>query len=202
MANGLVVVDVQNDFCEGGALPVEGGREVAWAISDYIRKRGFFYKKLVATKDWHTAGSDNGGHFAENPDFVDTWPAHCVANTDGAAFAGGLSPRMFHDVFLKGQQEPAYSGFQGKSMYNNTSTLAGYMGIYNVDKLTVVGIASTHCVKQTVLDALRIGFEVEVIEDLTVGVDIGGTGQMHRDAIAEMEAAGASICTRRPLVRL
>lgn len=201
MATALIVVDVQRDFCEGGSLPVAGGLEVARKIDTYIHDRGFFFKKILATKEAHKKGSTNGGHFSEKPDYIDTWPAHCVVNTPGAEFAGGLSPRQFHDIFEKGIDEPAYSGFQGKSMYNKTSTLKGYLGLYGIRSITVVGIASTHCVKATVLDALRYGLEVEVIEDLTVGVDVDGTGDAHRAAIEEMRAAGAKICMNPVRVR-
>ncbi len=193
MYNGLVVVDVQKDFVEGGSLAVEGGLAVAHGIHDYIQLRKGNYRKIVATKDWHNREGDNGGHFHASPDFVDTWPDHCVAGTGGAEFAGNLHGLLFDDVFHKGWNAPAYSGFEALSVRNNTTSLGAYLQVYGVYHIDVVGIASTHCVKATVLDALDRGFDVSVLSDLTVGVNVDGTGQAHLDALDEMRAAGAEI---------
>lgn len=186
MATALLVIDVQKDFVEGGSLAVPGGNEVAQRIDEHIRKRGVLYKKIVATKDWHNREGDNGHHFSATPDYVDTWPAHCIASSTGAEFAH-LDPRRFHDIFHKGWNEPAYSGFQGVSVYNRTSTLGGYLGIYGIDHVEVAGIATDYCVKATVLDALNLGYKVTVLADLTAAV---GDKQA---ALDEMESAGAQI---------
>jgi nicotinamidase/pyrazinamidase len=116
MSKALVVVDVQGDFVEGGSLAVEGGLRVAGSIHSLITGGGRRdYKKVVATKDWHNPQTNNGGHFHASPDYVDSWPAHCIANTDGARFANGLDAIHFDDEFHKGWDAPAYSGFQGRS---------------------------------------------------------------------------------------
>lgn len=191
MPKALVVVDVQNDFCEGGSLAVEGGHDLAVRLHEMLKDgRPVDYKKVVATKDWHNPANDNGGHFHATPDFSDSWPGHCIANSTGAEFGGGLQGYYFDDVFHKGWNEPAYSGFQGKSVRNMTSTLGGYLGIYGIDTVVVVGIASTHCVMQTVKDALDRGYRVEVPSVLSVGV---GGPEAHAKALKEMEALGAVV---------
>ncbi len=112
MAKALIVVDVQNDFCEGGSLAVSGGAGVATAISDYLAKQGSQYAHIVATRDRHI---DPGDHFSDNPDFVDSWPPHCVAGTPGAEFHPNLVTGPIEAVFDKGAYEAAYSGFEGKT---------------------------------------------------------------------------------------
>lgn len=192
MSRALIVVDVQKDFVEGGSLAVEGGLEVASKIHELITnvEAKKFYHKIIATKDWHNPLSNNGHHFSESPDFVDTWPAHCMANTDGAQFANGLDALHFDDEFHKGWDEPAYSGFQGTSARNFTTSLQSYLTAYEIVNVDVCGIASTHCVKETVFDALARGYNVRVLSQLSVGV---GGQDAHQRALAEMEEAGAVI---------
>lgn len=188
MSKALVVIDVQRDFVEGGSLAVEGGLAVAHGIHDLITgiTRGQ-YKKVVATKDWHNPQSDNNHHFAEEPDFVDTWPAHCMANTDGAMYANGLDALHFDDEFHKGWDQPAYSGFQGISARNHTTSLHSYLSAYGMSEIDVVGIATDYCVKATVLDALDRGYVVRVYSDLTAAVGD------QTAALAELAEAGAII---------
>lgn len=194
MSRGLVVVDVQNDFCEGGSLAVAGGLQVARNVHDLIQSiPGQAYKKRYATKDWHNPAGHNGGHFHDTPDFVDTWPVHCLASGAGSDLAGNLDGLLFDDVLHKGWDVPAYSGFEAVSASNGVTTLNGALQVYGISEIDVCGIASTHCVKATVLDALDLGYIVRVLSDLTVGVDVDGTGQAHRNALAEMAAAGAII---------
>lgn len=199
MSRALVVVDVQKDFVESGSLAVEGGLEVAHKIHELITGTGKKdYKRIVATKDWHNPLTDNGGHFHTDsgamfdtgPDYLDTWPAHCAANTDGAQFANGLDAIHFDDEFHKGWDAPAYSGFEGISARNSTTSLHSYLAAYGLSEIDVCGIASTHCVKATVLDALARKYVVRVLSSLTVGV---GGEKEHLLALAEMEAAGAEI---------
>lgn len=192
MTRALVVVDAQKDFVEGGSLAVEGGLEVAQNIHALMldEKTKRYYKRIVATKDWHNREGDNGGHFHNSPDYADTWPGHCVAGTTGAEFAGGLSGLDFDDIFHKGWNEPAYSGFQGISSRNMTTSLDSYLKTYGVEEIHVCGIASTHCVKATVLDALDKGYTVKVLSQLTAGV---GGYENHQRALKEMEVAGATI---------
>src|ERR671912_329525 len=112
MTRALLVVDVQNDFCEGGSLAVAGGTAVAAAITEHVRTAGGDYAHVVATRDHHV---DPGGHFAEQPDFLETWPPHCVAGTDGAELHPRLDREPIEAVFDKGERAAAYSGFEGRS---------------------------------------------------------------------------------------
>ncbi|SHG39762.1 isochorismatase family protein [Streptoalloteichus hindustanus] len=163
MARALIVVDVQNDFCEGGSLPVAGGAEVAAAISRHLAENR--YERVAATRDYHV---DPGAHFSAEPDFVDTWPPHCVVGTPGAEFHANLDTGQFDAVFSKGARSAAYSGFEGVD--ENGTGLADWLRAHDVDSVDVVGIATDHCVRATALDAVREGFATTVLLDLTAGV--------------------------------
>ncbi|MCP3798306.1 isochorismatase family protein [Allokutzneria sp. A3M-2-11 16] len=163
MTRALIVVDVQNDFCEGGSLAVNGGAAVAAAISQHITANA--YDHVVATRDYHV---DPGDHFSENPDYVDSWPVHCVAGTAGASFHPELDITRVEAVFSKGAYSAAYSGFEGADAVGRT--LADWLRERNVDAVDVVGIATDHCVRATALDAAREGFSVTVLLGLTAGV--------------------------------
>jgi nicotinamidase/pyrazinamidase len=162
MSRALVVVDVQNDFCEGGSLAVAGGEAVARAISAHAAGAG--YDHVVATRDHHV---DPGGHFAEQPDFLDTWPAHCVVGTPGVELHPLLDRRPIEAVFDKGEYAAAYSGFEGSS---DGVRLADWLRGHDVEDVDVVGIATDHCVRATALDAVAAGFRTRVLLDLTAGV--------------------------------
>lgn len=188
MSKALLVVDTQRDFIEGGSLEVPGGLAVAHGVHDYMLTNDVGYKKKIASKDWHKPGSSNGGHLHDSPDYADTWPGHCFANSPGSDLAANLDGLMFDDVFHKGWDKPAYSAFEGVSVRNRTSTPAGYLGIYGIDDIDVCGIASTHCVLATVLDGIKRGFNVRVLGNLTAGV---GGEEKHLLALDQMVAAGA-----------
>jgi nicotinamidase/pyrazinamidase len=164
MTRALIVVDVQNDFCEGGALAVEGGNAVAERIADYL-ERDHGYATVVATRDWHV---DPGRHFAQEPDFVKTWPVHCRADTPGAAFHEALEGARFDEVFSKGQYDDGYSGFDGAD--SRTRPLSAYLRALDVSDVDVVGIATDHCVRATALDAAHLGWRTRVLTDLVEGV--------------------------------
>lgn len=186
----LIVVDVQNDFVEGGSLAVSGGRAVAASISDHLAKRADRYALVVATRDWHDAGSTNGGHFhdqGEDPDYVDTWPAHCVSGTDGSDYAEELDLEPIDVHVRKGMGEPAYSGFQGVA--DDGRSLAQVLTDAGITEVDIVGIATDYCVRATALDARAEGLDVTVIPDLTAAV----ATQSRQTAIAEMEAAGVNM---------
>jgi nicotinamidase/pyrazinamidase len=190
MANALIVVDVQNDFCEGGSLPVAGGARVASDIADLLHARtaglpgAASWDHVVATKDHHV---NPGAHFSADPDYRDSWPAHCVVGTDGEAFHPNLDPEPFEAIFTKGEHAAAYSGFEGRSL--DGVALADWLRERRVTTVDVCGIATDHCVRATALDAVREGFAVTVLADLTVGVASESTAA----AIEEMRAAGVTI---------
>lgn len=194
MTRALIVVDVQNDFCEGGSLAVPGGLRVANLIGDCVRvhkesKSGLF-DYFVATKDFHLPHSDNEGHFSDTPDYAGTWPAHCVQGTDGSLFAPGVSEvaEYFDAIFYKGQGEPAYSGFQGGTQpfpeVPATLGLHDWLRNRGVTGLTICGIATDYCVKATALDAIKLGFlDVRIPARLTVAV---GGDDAKTEAIIEV----------------
>lgn len=173
----LIVVDVQNDFCEGGSLGVTGGAAVAGAITDYLATAG--YQHVVATQDFHI---DPGDHFSDRPDYVSSWPPHCVAASRGAEFHPALDVDRIEAVFRKGAHAAAYSGFEG---VDDTGTpLADWLRQRGVDEVDVVGLATDHCVRQTAEDAVRAGFATRVLLDLTAGVAKESTAAAV-DALAE-----------------
>ncbi|WP_029431447.1 nicotinamidase [Blastococcus sp. URHD0036] len=162
MTRALLVIDVQNDFCEGGSLAVAGGSDVAAAIGEHARSGG--YAHVVATRDHHV---DPGGHFSHSPDFVDSWPAHCVVGTGGVELHPRLDREPIEAVFDKGEYAAAYSGFEARS---DGVPLAEWLRSRAVDSVDVVGIATDHCVRATALDAVAEGFSTRVLLPLTAGV--------------------------------
>lgn len=187
MTRGLLIVDVQNDFTEGGALACSGGGQVARDISEHLRRYGADYACVVASRDWHDAENDNGGHFAETPDFVDSWPVHCVAGTAGAEFHPDLDTEALTAEVRKGQGKPDYSAFQGVD--GEGRLLVDVLRDAAVRDLDVVGIATDHCVRASALEALSLGLNVRVLSDLCAGV----APESSAAALNELEAAGAEI---------
>jgi nicotinamidase/pyrazinamidase len=187
-ATALIVVDVQNDFCEGGSLAVPGGAAVAAAITTHARTHGHDYAHIVATLDWHV---DPGTHFAAEPDYVDTWPAHCVAGTRGAQPHPALETTLVEAWFRKGEHAAAYSGFEGdtESPEGRPTPLATWLREREVSAVDVVGIATDYCVRATALDAAREGLGTRVLIDLTAGVSAETT----RAALDAMRAAGVEV---------
>ncbi|WP_436523251.1 isochorismatase family protein [Actinoplanes sp. HUAS TT8] len=165
MSRALIIVDVQNDFCEGGSLPVAGGAAVAKGISLVLDRAGDRWDHVVATKDYHV---DPGAHFSDHPDFVDTWPTHCVVGSSGADFHPELITDRVEAIFHKGAHQAAYSGFEGRT--EQGETLAGWLRGKGVTDVEVVGIATDHCVRATALDAAAEGFATTVLLELTAGV--------------------------------
>ena len=180
----LIVVDVQNDFCEGGSLAVTGGSAVAAAITAYLAAEGDGYAHVVASRDYHI---DPGDHFSDHPDFARTWPPHCVAGTHGAEFHPDLDTGRLETVFSKGAYAAAYSGFEGAD--ESGTPLADWLRERGVDALDVTGIATDYCVRATALDAAREGFATRVLLHLTVGVDPVTTGE----AVAALRDAGVAL---------
>jgi len=182
MSRVLIVCDVQNDFCEGGSLAVDGGARAATAIAAHLDAKE--YDHVVATRDWHI---DPGDHFSDTPDFVQSWPPHCVVGTAGADFHPALSADRFDAVFHKGQHSAAYSGFEGSSAEG--IPLAAWLAQHGTDTVDICGLTTDYCVRATALDASAAGFRTTVLLDLTAGVSPDST---HR-AIDEMRAAGITL---------
>jgi nicotinamidase/pyrazinamidase len=179
----LIIVDVQNDFCEGGSLAVADGTAVARAISGYLAE-DHDYAHVVATNDYHI---EPGSHFSDHPDYVVSWPAHCVAGTPGAKFHPDLHTALVEAVFRKGAHGAAYSGFEGA---DDTGTpLAGWLRQRGVDQVDVVGIATDYCVRATAISAGRVGLAVRVLLNLTAGVAPESTVK----AIDELTEAGVEL---------
>jgi nicotinamidase/pyrazinamidase len=207
MTRALLIVDVQNDFIEGGALGVDGGTEVARKVGALLADRPGLYTAVYASQDWHNPLPDlNGGHFAadgEAPDFVNTWPVHCVGGTRGASIEHGLAQALSKIAdddripvrqIRKGQGRPDYSAFQGRNVYGN-QLLAWELGQDDVTSLDVVGIATDYCVQASTLHALQLSpvrlREVRVIVDLTAGVAEESTS----GALLAMQEKGARLTT-------
>ncbi|MCK5891974.1 isochorismatase family protein [Aeromicrobium sp.] len=186
MTTALIVVDVQNDFCEGGSLAVAGGAQVAADVAALIESGA--YATVVATRDHHI---DPGSHFSQTPDYVDSWPPHCVVGTPGAELHEPLRADHFAAVFLKGEYEAAYSGFEGHDA--DRATLARWLRDAGVTAVDVVGIATDHCVRATALDAAREGFDVRVVEGLTAAVDPENLDRVRQ----ELTAAGVTVSPSR-----
>ena len=165
MSSALIIVDVQNDFCEGGALAVQGGAAVAEEISTMLAKKERTYDHVVATRDNHI---DPGEHFSDNPDFVRSWPPHCRAGTAGASFHPALHVGPIEEVFSKGQYSDGYSGFEGVA--ESGERLDEWLRARGVRAVDVVGIATDHCVRATSLDASAAGFSTRALLDYTAGV--------------------------------
>ncbi|WAH96620.1 isochorismatase family protein [Arthrobacter sp. MMS18-M83] len=205
MSRALIIVDVQNDFCEGGSLAVEGGAAAAAAISEYLDANHQHFDHIVATQDWHV---DPGSHFSDTPDLVDSWPPHCRAGSKGAELHPDLDAEYIQAYFRKGQYTAAYSGFEGVLAPEDevpTGELASgavpsaefdedalglddWLQSHGVEEVVVVGIATDYCVKATALDAVQAGYSVTVIGELTAGIaeDLGET-------YAELEENGVEL---------
>jgi nicotinamidase/pyrazinamidase len=186
----LVVVDVQNDFCPGGSLAVADGDRVAARISEWIGGSGAGrYELVVATMDWHPRPDRHPDfeHFAVEPDYVDTWPAHCVEGTRGAELHPLLELPEAAVVVRKGQASAAYSGFEGTD--GRGTPLARLLADAGVDAIDVVGLATDYCVRATALDSRALGYDVRVLAPMVAGVAEATT----EAALAELRAAGVEV---------
>jgi nicotinamidase/pyrazinamidase len=177
----LIIVDVQNDFCEGGALAVAGGNQVANDINLYVHNELDKYNAIIFTRDWHNPLPDtNGGHFSDEPDYVDSWPVHCVAGTTGADLHPAIleahdfvTHKVARPVFYKGQGQPHYSGFQGRNHGGEGLALRSWLNWEDIAELDICGIAGDYCVRHTALDAIALGYKVNLLPNLIASV--GGT---------------------------
>ncbi|CRK49167.1 Nicotinamidase [Rhodococcus sp. RD6.2] len=184
-SRALVIVDVQNDFCEGGSLAVTGGAAVAEAVTEYLASPGRpEYAAVVATADRHI---DPGPHFSDNPDYRDSWPPHCVVGTPGTEFHPALDTSAVQEVFGKGNFAAAYSGFEGAS--DDGDSLTDWLQDHGIDAVDIVGIATDHCVRATAMDAVREGFDTRVLLDYTAAV----SPDTVRTALTAMQNAGVTL---------
>jgi nicotinamidase/pyrazinamidase len=179
----LIVVDVQNDFCEGGSLVVAGGTEVARQISSALNADAGHWDHVVATRDYHI---DPGDHFSEQPDYRDSWPPHCIAGTTGAQLHPELARERVAAIFDKGTYSAAYSGFEGIA---GDVPLRDWLRAHHVDYLDIVGIATDHCVRATALDAVRYGFAVTVLLEMTAAV----AAETTKHALMQMRDVGVQL---------
>jgi nicotinamidase/pyrazinamidase len=189
MTRALFIIDVQNDFTEGGALGVAGGAKVAAGVTELLKKHPHRYDVVFASRDWHDAHNDNGGHFALDgaPDYVDSWPVHCVAETPGAEYHPALDTSLIDVHVRKGQGKPAYSIFEGVTETQETVPEAlDRLGVTDID---VVGIATDYCVLASALDGIGSGRSVRVLTDLIAGV----APESSEAALARLDAAGAAL---------
>ena len=191
MSRALFVIDVQNDFTEGGALGVDGGAAVAANVTEYLRADLNRYDHVFASRDWHDPDNDNGGHFATDaaPDFVVTWPKHCMAGTPGAEYHPAIDTSLIDVHVKKGQGVPAYSIFEGTT--DDGRTVPEALDALGVTEVDVVGIATDYCVRASTLDALHAGRTVRVLRDLIAGVAPTSSDA----ALDELAAAGATVTT-------
>ena len=203
MTRALVIVDVQNDFCEGGALGVEGGAQVAADLSEHLENNAAGYDFVVATQDWHV---DPGSHFSDDPDFVDSWPRHCVAGSKGAQLHPELDTEPIDAYFRKGAFEAAYSGFEGvlapedevatgdlddeeSDAAEDVISLDDWLRQNDVDEVVIAGIATDYCVRATALDAVQAGYTTSVLLPLTAGIN----AERVTATIAELEDNGVEV---------
>ncbi|MBB4717732.1 nicotinamidase/pyrazinamidase [Streptomyces luteogriseus] len=195
MSRGLIVVDVQNDFCEGGSIPVAGGARIATRIAELVEQSaGRDYQYIVATRDHHI---DPGSHFSQNPDFKDSFPVHCVAGGEGGEFHPHFAPAVtggkVDAVFFKGAHSASKSGFEGAD--DEGTPLADWLRARGVEEVDVVGIATDHCVRATALDAVKAGFRARVRLDYSVGVAPDTTAA----AVDDFRQAGIAVSGEAPV---
>ncbi|MET0693828.1 MAG: isochorismatase family protein [Propionibacteriaceae bacterium] len=179
----LIVVDTQRDFCEGGSLAVAGGAQVAASISDLLAGVNR-YDHVVATRDHHI---DPGEHFSDHPDFVDSWPPHCVVGTPGVEFHDNLVTDDIESVFDKGEYAAAYSGFEGKN--DHGQSLMAWLAEHAIRQVDICGLTTDYCVRATAVDAASAGFQTTVLLDLTAAVAPDRLAQ----TLAALTAAGVTV---------
>jgi nicotinamidase/pyrazinamidase len=178
----LIIVDVQNDFCEGGSLGITGGTSVVRRINEYVAAND--YAHVVATKDYHI---DPGDHFSENPDYAASWPRHCEVGTAGVDFHPDFDDSAVEAVFMKGHYSAAYSAFE--AIDDTGKSLPDWLRERGVDQIDVAGLATDYCVRATAADAVDAGFSARVLLDLTAGVAPDSTAK----AVEDLRAVGVEV---------
>ena len=183
-----MVVDVQADFVEGGSLGVTGGLQVAAMIARHIRHFKAEYQFVVASRDFHEDAPD---HISATPDFVTTWPPHCMAGTPGVAFVPSIQnlvrEKLIQAVVTKGRHSAAYSAFEGLDPRGHY--LLDVLKENRIDQIDVCGIATDYCVRASALDARKNAFQVRVLVNLCAAVK----EETGLQALEEMKAAGCQL---------
>ncbi len=180
----LLVIDMQNCFVDGGELGIKGGHALGSDIKDFIDKHQKDYAAIISSQDWHI---DPGHHFSDNPDYVDTWPRHGEANTFSAEIIDELKHITFDFQIKKGQHSPGYSAFEGAS--DKESKLDDYLKEHEIDTVDICGLALSHCVLQSALDAQRLGYKTCVFSNLSLAVDASKTDEI----LKQLQDAGVQI---------
>lgn len=186
----LIIVDVQPTFCEGGELPVEGGNAVAHSCASYVTEKGDNYDLIVTSQDWHIDPTD---HFSETPDFVNSWPAHGVADSPSAELHPAIANLPIDITIKKGQHTAAYSAFDGTD--ESGQSLAYLLAKANITDVDLCGLALSHCVLETALDAKSLAYNVRVLYDLSAPV----SQELGEKAKRRMEAAHIELITSTEL---
>jgi nicotinamidase/pyrazinamidase len=188
MRNALLVVDVQVDFVEGGSLGVKGGLQVAAMIARHARHFKQEYQFVVASRDYHENAPD---HISDHPDFINTWPPHCMVGTPGAAFVPTIQnlirEKFILTVVTKGRNAAAYSAFDG--LDNRGHPLLDVLKEQRIDHIDICGIATDYCVRASALDARKNQFQVRVLVNLCAAVK----EETGLQALEEMKAAGCQL---------
>ncbi len=181
MNRALMIIDVQNDFCPGGALPVPDGDKVVPVINTLMDR----FDLVVATRDWHP---EQTAHFEK-------WPVHCVRNTFGAQFHPDLDTSGIDKIISKGtgNRDDGYSAFETEEL-----DLAAFLRQKGMDELYFTGLATEYCVKASAMDAVRKGFKTFVITDAVRGIDVY-PGDIDK-ALKEMEKAGIELITSKEVL--
>lgn len=176
MTNALIIVDVQNDFVEGGSLAVAGGIDLGNRLAEFVKENYHLYDIIITTQDWHI---NPLGHFSETPDYVDTWPVHCVAGEEGARILTPLAQAIGELVVndnidyvrvVKGEYTAAYSGFEG-AVFGTGESLADELSLAGVNEVDVVGIATDYCVAATAIDAVANGLGANILKEFCIGIN-------------------------------
>lgn len=204
MKTALIIVDVQNDFCEGGALEVKNGNEVIVVINELIKTNKF--DEIIATQDWHPKNHKSFASNHKNKNVYDViklngitqvlWPDHCVQRKKGSRFHKDLNLDKKFKIFKKGTNPEidSYSGFYDNDHKSSTG-LSEYLKKKKVEKVYITGLATDYCVKFTAIDSIKEGFSTFVIKDAVKGVNINKRDS--QIAFADMKIAGVRLLTSK-----
>ncbi|MDD5154950.1 MAG: bifunctional nicotinamidase/pyrazinamidase [Candidatus Omnitrophica bacterium] len=183
LKKALLIVDIQNDFCPGGALGISGGDKIITAINKYIGRFSKNKLPIFISRDWHPKKT---AHFKK---FGGVWPVHCIENTRGAAFHPKLKIPKEAIIISKGMdpRQDSYSAFQAEDSHRQS--LANLLKIFGIEEIYIAGLATDYCVKYSTIDALKKGFEVKILKDAVAGVNLNPEDS--KEALRQITAMGA-----------